>query len=359
MLEFKVSPGSFVKSRRKQLGLTQKALAELVNLSSEMIVKIEKNDRPIVPANIDKFAKALQIPQEQTEEFCSFVNHYELNKSYPNSIQEDIAKDGYEGQNVKTDVVVDIRPSLPKNNKNIYLWVIRISVFVLGCLGAVFWSSRLSSGFFETPEFLRPNLPLCSNDSANSLFRWHQGRSKGSRCLAVGNGFVITAGGGTIQNGAKQEEVTAPLLTRQVQGDFLAQVLVTYNGGSWCCRHAGFGIRLCDNDATWLRIDKESRDHQITAVGLIDGLTTKPDIDDDDAPYSFGSEPIWFQIERRGSTVIMRYSYDGNQWIDYFKNVELPASDKWELFFMVEAAHNSLSSNATFSNFSVKTLSSR
>lgn len=361
MLRFDGSPGEFLRAQRKRLRLSQAALAHRVNLSRETIKSIEGGRRRFQPEHTRRFADVLEIPIEQYQAFARFIEQHAGERSADPAPDESpevsFSLGSAGGEELGPDVSARLKPSLLSSiyATKTYLWT-AAGVLALTCLGAVFWLSRQPSVATASLGLLsfQFNQPRCEHDAPDSLFQWHQGSSADSQCSVIGNTFVITAGAQTIQDTGGNYSVTAPLLTRRVEGDFRAQVMITYDGGPLCCRHAGFGLRLPGDNTTWLRIDKESRDYQITAGGLIYGLTTMPDIAPDDAPFSHGKGPVWLQIERQRSTLTMRYSYDGKQWVDYYTYPKLPSSDVWELFLMVEAAYFPPSSHAAFSHFSLE-----
>jgi transcriptional regulator with XRE-family HTH domain len=60
--------GQMVKSRREQVGLTQREFARLVHLALVTIQKIESGERNIAPANMASFCSALRATCERVEE---------------------------------------------------------------------------------------------------------------------------------------------------------------------------------------------------------------------------------------------------------------------------------------------------
>lgn len=64
-----ISFGEWLKRRRKGLGITQQMLADKVGCSVATIVKIEREERRASRQIADLLAQALQIPEEQREQF--------------------------------------------------------------------------------------------------------------------------------------------------------------------------------------------------------------------------------------------------------------------------------------------------
>ncbi|NLG95992.1 MAG: helix-turn-helix domain-containing protein [Chloroflexi bacterium] len=64
-----ISFGEWLKRRRKGLGITQQMLADQVGCSVATIVKIEREERRASRQIADLIAQALQIPEEQREQF--------------------------------------------------------------------------------------------------------------------------------------------------------------------------------------------------------------------------------------------------------------------------------------------------
>jgi transcriptional regulator with XRE-family HTH domain len=57
--------GQMVKSRREQVGLTQREFARLVHLALVTIQKIESGERNIAPANMASFCSALNLTSQE------------------------------------------------------------------------------------------------------------------------------------------------------------------------------------------------------------------------------------------------------------------------------------------------------
>lgn len=72
MVESKRPFGEYVKQRREQLGKTQKRFAAEVELSPAYLSDIENGNRRAPEKYLDKFAKALQIMDE--EELYAFYD---------------------------------------------------------------------------------------------------------------------------------------------------------------------------------------------------------------------------------------------------------------------------------------------
>lgn len=66
-----ISFGKWLKRRRKGLGITQQMLADKVGCSVATIVKIEREERRASRQIADLLAQALQIPEEQREQFIN------------------------------------------------------------------------------------------------------------------------------------------------------------------------------------------------------------------------------------------------------------------------------------------------
>jgi len=60
--EIKICFGEAVKSRRRELGMSQEGLAERCDLSTKLIAGIEQGSRNITLMTIEKLALALDVP---------------------------------------------------------------------------------------------------------------------------------------------------------------------------------------------------------------------------------------------------------------------------------------------------------
>jgi transcriptional regulator with XRE-family HTH domain len=60
--------GDYIREKRKQKGLTQVKLSAIVEINETTISRIEKGERKILPHQIKKIAKALEINEHEFNE---------------------------------------------------------------------------------------------------------------------------------------------------------------------------------------------------------------------------------------------------------------------------------------------------
>lgn len=258
MITFEGPPRQWLKQRRVALGLSQRELAERVNVSPAMIQSLELNRRNAARETWLALARGLEIPPEQREEFLRLM----LSDTEERSIQD------ASSNKLPTDQQMQRLPSADQSNplssrnwRGGGVTTARRAAALFGMLLAgfllatVIWSQN-PQGFNPVAAIdgalasLQPQ--RCDGQSPDDPSVWDAGRSNDSRCVIDGQRITITAGMDTILDASGDRPRTAPLLLRRVRGDFVATVRMEYDGGPQCCRHAGMGLRPPGDESTWI-----------------------------------------------------------------------------------------------------------
>lgn len=100
--------GEKFKQHRKQMGLTQFQLAELVGLNEKQISRIEAGQN--YPTYIT-FAKLIQVLQINISEFST------TSKTFPNKTQEELMKLIKKSDDYELKIYCDVIKSIKKNLK--------------------------------------------------------------------------------------------------------------------------------------------------------------------------------------------------------------------------------------------------
>jgi regulation of enolase protein 1 (concanavalin A-like superfamily) len=128
------------------------------------------------------------------------------------------------------------------------------------------------------------------------------------------------------------EEKTAPRALTEVDGDFTVQVKILGNirpgtkplNKKLGMTFQGAGILLWQDNSNFLRVERTStfmreRVQQIRVETCKDG---KPG---GARPVALRNEaPVILRLERRGSEVVITYSYDGKTWLPVVKSLAVP-----------------------------------
>lgn len=363
----------WIRERRQALKLTQKALGKTVGLSEHMISSIERGERR-VGENLKVFLEALQANPEEIKQFATTSEQaVSLTEVTVNSSTEEEANTTEGTSKFYRDFVdegrIGSKPIAGKANatssSRISRRVVELAMaFFLGILvGAtmslLWW--RFDPPAFQqfastAPRILQPLAwQRCQNQPENTSFIWDAGGSDDSICIFRDQTIWITAGMDTILDEDGIRRRTAPLLIQRLNGNFSVRVKMDFDGGSYCCRHAGLGIRPLGDEQTWLRISKASLYYHILSQGIVNGKTKRAQIPGDSLPV-VRERITYFELVRQGTSVAVSYSLDGKTWVPYFEYVDVPLPEEVEVFLVVHAASSTPRLTAQFSEFTVTPL---
>lgn len=68
--------GSYIRAKRKEFGLTQKQLAEKLNLSHSYLSQVELGDKNITPETLAKLSKVLNVSYTELMRIAGFIEIY-------------------------------------------------------------------------------------------------------------------------------------------------------------------------------------------------------------------------------------------------------------------------------------------
>jgi transcriptional regulator with XRE-family HTH domain/regulation of enolase protein 1 (concanavalin A-like superfamily) len=397
------SLGIWVRERRKQLTLSQAALAERVGYAESMICSIERGRRRPSREALLKLLKQLQATPDEvaqltsmlyepspagiTESFeataqyvsCSKAGYTE-NETFPPEIAPPQAEGNrqHEAPSSGEGAVAEV-PRAPTDQREATYLISPPLVFNRssrwgspGTVGlylvATALGFALAVALFQilpgAPEqqlaalhrsMSAPFQPRCQGQPEDTAFVWDAGRNHDSTCRFANGTIEITGGRNTILDAAGEYDRTAPLLLLPVKGNFQASVRVEFEVGSECCRHAGIGLRSVGDTQTWLRLSRTSGSFHIHGEGMIEGRSKYADIHPDLLP-TVRDPVVYFRIARTGGKVEMSYSLDGVNWMLYYTFVETVFGKSVELFLTAHAAHHQDSLTARFSEFVITPL---
>jgi regulation of enolase protein 1 (concanavalin A-like superfamily) len=206
--------------------------------------------------------------------------------------------------------------------------------------------------FVAMISYPRGTIPLASSGDIhilNPVLTWVQGGANNSSyTLHENTGSVtLTAGGHTNLSKELGNNEPAPMMLLPIQGDFIAQVKISFLPGPVCCKHAGMGVRSIDDINSWIRI---SRDHANTIQldGLFRGRTTNS------SDENYILDHVWFKIERQRDLFTLSYSADRVDWTSLCNDCKFSLSEDAQIFLFVYSAHQQDMVSAEFSDLSVK-----
>lgn len=104
--EFIMSIGKVIQSLRERLGISQKELADKIDISYSVMNRIESGERPTRDAEIKRIAKALDVSPNyllgvSSDKERKYMNHYEIPSEFmdPEEARNYIAKHKMFGSN--------------------------------------------------------------------------------------------------------------------------------------------------------------------------------------------------------------------------------------------------------------------